>query len=126
MSSYREYPPPELRDALEWLDQVALIGGNARSRECAQALQRHLQEQTSTYRNYVTLCQLREGTKARNELAKDIFARTVRAPGAEAKWSELARCCLAAADIFLEQSGEKKVVVEEVEEALREVLGWKP
>jgi hypothetical protein len=89
----------------------------------------HLQELILTYHNYVALCRYRASTEARNVLAKQLHValhqgrQLVYVRGDKVEHE--IRSCLELADTFLEQSGEKKVVVEEVERALREVLGWK-
>lgn len=127
MSNYREYPPPELRAAMDWLKEKE--ESEVHTLEVHRhyvTLRHHLQELILTYHNYIALCRYRASTEARNVLAKQMYERMRPPGGREVDWPELARRCLAAADTFLEQSGEKKVVAEQVEEALREVLGWKP
>jgi hypothetical protein len=112
---------------MEWLDSDAQrskdkLGENDSSHRCV--LMNALQFLINVYNHYFILQEYRESTEARNELAKRIYERCEPATNEE-HWSELARRCLAAADAFLEQSGEKLMKNEDVEQALREVLGWK-
>lgn len=134
MSSYREYPPPELQEAITWLKEGERSSSKPSLEHC-RVLLHHLQELILTHHNYFALCRYRASTEQRNVLAKQLYERIVIKTEefqngnfltSSAIIELIANTCLELADIFLEQSGEKKVVVEEVEEALREVLGWKP
>jgi hypothetical protein len=127
MTTYRRYPSQALQEALEWLDSDAQrskdrLGENDSSHRCV--LLNELRFLINVYNHYFILQEYRESTKERNELAKRIYERCVPSTNKE-NWKDTANRCLAAADVFLEQSGENKVVMEEVEKALREVLGWK-
>jgi hypothetical protein len=129
MPTYRQYPPPELQEAMDWIKgRYHGASDPDEVRGHYWVLLNHLQELIITYHNYVALCRYRASTEARNVLAKQLYVALQQGRQLDYvrgdKVEHEIRSCLELADTFLEKSGEKKVVVEEVERALREVLGW--
>jgi len=131
MSDYRKYPPDDLQEAMDWIrGRSHGVSEPDGVQKYYRVLLHHLQELILTHHHYFALCRYRASTEARNALAKQMYTsiicnmyeRLMTVPKENA--AKAAQKCLELADVFLEQSGEKKVVVEEVEEALREVLRW--
>ena len=128
MSNYIPMPSPELQAAMDWLQEL-------RNKELRDDENKHVSVLYNTLRQrllpayeewYIHQC-YRDFTRERNELAKRLFVESFDIEQSPSiNWEVIVERCLLAANCFLTLSGEKMKKKEDIEERLRDVLGWKP
>lgn len=128
MSNYRPMPSPELNAALGWLEnrRYATSLPDPERAHVEVLINTIRGELLPAYERWYAWERYHDFIYSRNKLAAKLFVKNYDAAQGENTWDDMMRRCLAAADRFLEVSGEKVKKAEEIKERLREVLGWKP
>ena len=130
MSNWVKYPFPELQEAMNWLGKERFYnkGDDVEAQMHRNVLHEELQRLINIYQQWFALQQYQDFIRPRNELAKELFVAIHQGQNIDYvrgdKLEHEIKKVLEVADTFLKVSGEKKKKAEDIEEALREVLGW--